>query len=34
MKLTDGKADDLKTSVTITVTDYLEAVKKAIANAN
>ena len=33
MKLTDGKADDLKTSVTITVTDYLEAVKKAIANA-
>lgn len=33
MKLTEGKPDDLKTSVTITVTDYLEAVKKAIANA-
>jgi hypothetical protein len=33
MKLTDGKADDLKTSVTITISDYLEAVKKAIANA-
>lgn len=33
MKLTEGKADDLKTSVTITVTDYLEAVKKAIADA-
>lgn len=33
MKLTDGKADDLKTSVTMTVSTYLEAVKKAIANA-
>jgi hypothetical protein len=33
MKLTDGAADDLKTSVTMTVTNYLEAVKKAIANA-
>ena len=33
MKITDGKADDLKASVTITVTDYIEAVKKAIADA-
>ena len=33
MALTEGKPDDLKTSVTITVTDYLAAVKKAIANA-
>jgi predicted small secreted protein len=34
IKLTDGKADDLKTSVTITVTAYLGAVKKAIENAD
>jgi predicted small secreted protein len=33
MKLTEGKSDDLKASVTITVTDYIEAVKKAIADA-
>ena len=34
LKLTDGIATDLSASVTITVTDYIEAVKKAIANAN
>ncbi len=33
MALTDGKPDDLKATVSITVSDYLEAVKKAIANA-
>jgi hypothetical protein len=33
MKLTNGTADDLKTSCTITVTDFIEAVKKAINNA-
>lgn len=33
MKLTDGAADDLKTSVTITITPFQEAVKKAVANA-
>ena len=34
LKLTEGKATDLAASVTITVTDYIEAVKKAIADAN
>ncbi|MEA4889670.1 MAG: hypothetical protein VB070_09435 [Clostridiaceae bacterium] len=29
----EGKIDDLKASVTISATDYLEAVKKAIADA-
>ena len=33
MKLTNGTADDLKTSVTITITPFQEAVKKAVANA-
>ena len=34
LKLTEGKATDLAASVTITVTDYIEAVKKAFADAN
>jgi predicted small secreted protein len=32
-KKTDGKLDDLKASVTISAQNYLDAVKKAIANA-
>ncbi len=33
MKLTEKVSDDLKTSVTIKITTYQEAVKKAVANA-
>ena len=33
IKLTEGKATDLAATVSITVTEYLDAVKKAMANA-